>query len=165
MALHNITRGWGRSLGLLAILLAWMATGKASATYSVNHHTTAEVSTSTNTLTVTIPSTTGNLIAVPAVINFSATVKIASITDNAPGGSNTYTNSNLYTADTNDGSGVDLWYALNAKTGVTSITITLTGAGASWGVDVVEIGGGATNTMDVSNTAAGTYSGTSITGP
>ena len=58
-----------------------------------------------------------------------------------------------------------MWYALNAKSGVTSITITINTADGAWGVDVLEIGGGVTNTLDVSNTAAGTYSGTSVTGP
>src|ERR1039457_5046767 len=77
---------------------------------------------------ITVPSTgTGNLLTVlfHSVYVFS----ITSITDNAPGGSNTYVevpNTQIGNAGSDDG--LHIWYCVNSKPGATNIATSFVGS-------------------------------------
>jgi hypothetical protein len=79
-----------------------------------------------NSWTVTINSTgSGNLITLAANFNFNLTV--SSLSDNAAGGTNTYTDALNDQVATGNGWKAVNWYVKNCKSGATTVTIQLSG--------------------------------------
>lgn len=73
------------------------------------------------------PTQAGSLVVVGMGQSFGASAPVvASVTDNAPGGSNTYVSANARSVHTNDGNAAEIWYAKGGRAGATSVTITLT---------------------------------------
>jgi hypothetical protein len=101
---------------------------------------------------LTIPATgSGHLIAVALIFNGSTSV--ASLSDNANGGSNTYVS-----AGARSTSGVwstEIWYAVNSKSGATVVTPTLAGTSPQVQIAVWEVSGLSASTPDATNTSSG----------
>jgi hypothetical protein len=113
----------------------------------------------TSLSTTLSPVHAGSFLAVLATYYFPGPT-IAGITDNSPGGSNTYTSASLLSVEPTCQAS-EIWYVRDAGAGATSVTVTMSasvnlavwvlevsGLGASGGVDMGEVGnGGATTTI------------------
>ena len=101
---------------------------------------------------LTIPTTgSGHLIAVALI--FNGKTSVASLSDNATGGSNTYVS-----AGARSTSGIwstEIWYAVNSKPGATIVTPTLAGSSPQMQIAVWEVSGLSASTPDATNTSSG----------
>jgi hypothetical protein len=111
---------------------------------------------------LTIPATgSGHLIAVALIFNGSTSV--ASLSDNAAGGSNTYVS-----AGARSTSGVwstEIWYAVKSKSGATVVTPTLAGSAPQIQMTVWEVSGLSASTPDATNTSSGSLTLNNTPGP
>lgn len=123
----------------LLIGLAFLCCLQIHAAMTVVHVTTGSVAFSP--LVVTIPSTTAGDALLVWFSNTGST-DLAVITDNASGGSSTYTTVNSNTTST----GVSFSYAENIASGITSVTFTVAG-GDRYGVIIAEVSGVATSSL------------------
>jgi hypothetical protein len=101
---------------------------------------------------LTIPATgAGHLIAVAMMFNGSTSV--ASVSDNATGGSNTYVSAGAR-ATVGAGS-AEIWYAVNSNSGATVVTPTFAGSPTRVQITVWEVSGVSTLRPDVTNISSG----------
>jgi hypothetical protein len=120
-------------------------------------------------ITLTQATGSGNLLVV-AITYFPNTVaSITSVTDNATGGSNTYTqvpSAYAHIAAGSNGSS-DLWYCANCKSGATTVTINFSVTVTFEQGGVLEYSGAALSSpVDVSNNVSnGSAAATTFTGP
>lgn len=155
-----------RARALLVAAVLWLgAAGRADAAIAVAHHTVNSVNTNGVTVAVTVTSTTGGNLLIVGTANEGGRT-VSSVTDNKGGGSNTYVQATS-AASAGTAGNTDLWYCLNAGGGVTSVTITYSGAAGTffkigW---VWEVSGFTTAAFDVANNLGnGSGSGTDDTG-
>ncbi|MFZ0297350.1 MAG: hypothetical protein WAM13_03275 [Candidatus Sulfotelmatobacter sp.] len=101
---------------------------------------------------LTIPATgSGHLVAVALI--FNGKTSVASLSDNATGGSNTYVS-----AGARSTSGIwstEIWYAVNSKPGATVVTPTLAAAAPQVQIAVWEMSGLSASAPDATNTSSG----------
>ncbi|MDB4996428.1 MAG: hypothetical protein JWM74_3860 [Myxococcaceae bacterium] len=69
------------------------------------------------------PTVEGDLIVAAVTINSNAAASVLSITDNAPGGSNTYVTAGQRSTDTSCDDVAEIWYAKDIRAGATSLTV------------------------------------------
>jgi len=81
------------------------------------------------TVTISISSTGSGNLLIAGIAGGSAS-QVTTISDNAPGGSNTWVNTNYQCTDTQTPREGWLWYAKNSSPGATSVTVNWTGADA-----------------------------------
>jgi hypothetical protein len=99
-----------------------------------------------NGVATVAPTKPGSLIAVVVISN---AVEGISITDNAPGGSNQYTPTGQFVVAPNDAgvcSSGEVWYAKDARPGVTSVVPNATGNIVGW---VLEVSGVSSSSVPV----------------
>ena len=108
---------------------------------------------------LTVPSTgSGNLIAV--ALMFNGTTSVSSISDNA---GNTYVSAGA--RSTTSQYSTEVWYAVNSKSGATSITPKFAGSPSHVEMTEWEVSGLATGSSDATNTASGSVTQNNTTGP
>lgn len=108
---------------------------------------------------LTIPSTgSGNLIAV--ALMFNGATSVAGVSDNA---GNTYISAGA--RSTRGILSVEIWYAVNSKSGATQITPTFTGSPSHVEATEWEVSGLSTGAPDAVNTATGSVTSNNTTGP
>jgi len=101
---------------------------------------------------LTIPTTgSGHLIAVALI--FSGTTSVASVSDNASGGSNTYVSAGARNAS--GGWSTEIWYAKNSKPGATVVTPTFAGSAPLIMIAVWEVSGLAASPLDGAKVTGG----------
>jgi len=111
---------------------------------------------------LTIPANgSGHLIAVAMMFNGSASV--ASISDNATGGSNNYVSAGAKA--TLGGLSTEIWYAVNSKSGATAITPTFAGSPNHVEMTAWEVSGVSLSPPDATNTATGSVVLNNTPGP
>lgn len=142
----------------LLIGLAFLCCLQVQAAMTVVHVTTGSVTFSP--LVVTIPSTTAGDALLVWFSNTSST-DLATITDNASGGSSTYITANSNATI----SGVSFSYAQNIAGGITSVTFTVAG-GSRYGVIIAEVSGVATSSLlDIASSFTRSFASGSVTLP
>ncbi len=105
-----------------------------------------------NLTSLTIPATgTGHLIAV--ALMFNGTTSVASISDNASGGSNLYRSAGAR-AIVGAGS-TEIWYAVNSNPGATVLTVTFAGSPTRVQITVWEVLGVSTLPPDATGISSG----------
>jgi hypothetical protein len=108
---------------------------------------------------LTIPATgSGNLIAI--ALMFNGTTSVASMTDNA---GNTYVSAGAHSVR-----GIlstEVWYAVNSKSGATSVTPTFVGSPTHVEMSEWEVSGLSTPALDAVNTATGSVTSNNTAGP
>lgn len=126
-AVATINSGSGIATGLTAGTTSITATNIFSSPVRLQH----PVSQTLGSVTMTQPTGSGNLVLVRALMSKGAA--IATITDNATGGSNTYAQAPGVYVNATDGIGgaLDIWYAKNSRSGATTLTITYSGSPAA----------------------------------
>lgn len=131
-------------------------TTQASASWTVVN----TASQSANPLTsLTVPATgSGNLIAVALMSN--GTTSVSSLSDNA---GNTYVSAGA--RSTASQYSTEIWYAVNSKSGATSITPKFAGSPNNVEMTEWEVSGLATGSPDASNIASGTVTQNNTAGP
>jgi hypothetical protein len=108
----------------------------------------------------TVPSSTGNLSVVTVCLGIGATV--TSVTDNK---TNSYVSAGTRGTDTHGGD-CEIWYAKNAATGITSVTVNYSGAANSAGCGFYDIGGADTvSPLDAYNSLSNQAVSGSLSGP
>ncbi len=89
------------------------------------HWTLLQVASAQDTLTTNLTATHDGSLLVVAIETDAGTTATA-VTDNAPGGPNTYIKiPNSHSSHTNMNLGVELWYAANVKAGATTLAVTI----------------------------------------
>ena len=119
----------------------------------------------TTTLSTTLSATTAGTFL--AVMSSYAGVgpSIATVGDDAPGGSNAYVSANIRAVG-GTCQASEIWYARDARPGVTSVTVTMTGMSTFLQVWVMEVSGlGATGGVDTSAVENDGPATTTITAP
>jgi hypothetical protein len=127
-------------IGLVFYMLLQLPMGNSAPspatgnTYTVIQHKVNDSIVAGSTISVTVTSTTiGNLLVV-GVAHINNAVTVASVSDNASGGSNTYVQAAGAAAVISTGgnpAATDLWYVLNATNGgATTVTVTLSASDA-----------------------------------
>ena len=110
---------------------------------------------------LTVPATgSGHLIAV--ALMFDGATSVASVVDNAPGGSNTYVS-----ARARGSSGIwstEIWYAVNSKSGATVVTPTFATAPTSIMIAVWEVSGLAASPLDATKVTTGNLTASNTPG-
>jgi hypothetical protein len=108
--------------------------------------------------TLTIPSTgTGNVIVIGLV--FNGTTKVSTVSDNA---GNLYVSAGAHSVKGNLSS--DIWYALNSKSGATSVSVTFAGSPTHAEMTEWEVAGLANTAPDATGIASGIVSTTTQNG-
>jgi Divergent InlB B-repeat domain len=137
--------------------LSVTATFKANTAWAIVHEASKGGVTS-----LTIPATgSGHLIAV--ALMFNGNTSVASLSDNATGGSNTYVS-----AGARSTSGIwstEIWYAVSSKPGATVVTPTLAGSAPQVQMAVWEVSGLSASTPDATNTSSGNLTLNNTPGP
>jgi hypothetical protein len=111
---------------------------------------------------LTTPATgAGHLIAVAMIFNGSTSV--ASVSDNATGGSNTYVSAGAKAAV--DGFSTEIWYAVNSKSGATVVTPKFAGSPSHVEITVWEVSGISTFPPDAANSSSGSVTLDNTHGP
>ncbi|MGB6260340.1 MAG: hypothetical protein WBG09_19495 [Candidatus Sulfotelmatobacter sp.] len=111
---------------------------------------------------LTIPATgTGHLIAVAMM--FNGKTSVASVSDNATGGSNTYVSAGAR-ATTSTWS-TEIWYAVSSRPGATVLTPTFAGSPTSVQITVWEVSGVSSLSPDATNISSGSVTLNNIPGP
>jgi hypothetical protein len=111
---------------------------------------------------LTIPATTsGHLIAIAMM--FNGTTSVATVSDNAPGGSNTYVSAGARSALGTWST--EIWYAVNSKPGATVVTPTFASSASSVQIAVWEVSGLSALAPDVTNIASGNLTLSDTPGP
>lgn len=75
--------------------------------------------------TLTIPATGSGHLIIVGVDSFPSTNSISVMTDNAPGGGNSYISAGVKGTDVNGGIS-EIWYVASTKSGATTITVNTT---------------------------------------
>jgi hypothetical protein len=122
---------------------------KAATSWSVVKKTSKGGDPITN---LTIPATgTGHLIAVAMM--FNGKTSVASVSDNATGGSNTYVSAGA--RSTTSTWSTEIWYAVSSRPGATVVTPTFAGSPTSVQITLWEVSGISSLTPDATNTSSG----------
>jgi hypothetical protein len=115
-----------------------------------------------NITSLTIPATgTGHLIAVAMM--FNGKTSVASVSDNATGGSNTYVSAGA--RSTTSTWSTEIWYAVSSKSGAMVVTPTFAGSPTSVQITVWEVSGISSLTPDATNTSSGSVTLNNTPGP
>lgn len=121
--------------GVLSIAPVW-----ANGAYVTNWQNSA---TSVSPASVTVSATAGDTLIV--VLGGGSGITSPTVTDNASGGSDTFTNKVAYAsispAQVNGGSDAGIWICPSAGASVTNVTVSWTGGNENWGVLVIEYSG------------------------
>ena len=111
---------------------------------------------------LTIPATgTGHLIAV--ALMFNGGTSVASVSDNAAGGSNTYVSAGARATKGN--ASTEIWYAVNSNSGATVVTPNFSGSPTHVEMTVWEVSGISTSPPDALNVSSGTVTLNNTPGP
>jgi hypothetical protein len=121
---------------------------------------------SMNTLTKSFaPSGDGNLLVVAVALSSSTSVTVTSITDNAPGGGNSYVSANQRSVDGSCADFVEIWFAKNVHAGASTVTVTASGA-AQMNLWVLELAGlSTTDPLDTGAVSSNRPSSNVVTAP
>jgi hypothetical protein len=111
---------------------------------------------------LTIPATgAGHLIAV--AIMFNGTTSVASVADNAAGGSNTYVSAGARAIKA--ALSTEIWYAVNSNSGATIVTPKFAGSPTHVEIAVWEVSGIAGSPPDAANISSGSVTLNNTPGP
>jgi hypothetical protein len=111
------------------------------------------------------PTSAGDLLVVAIVQESGTTAAIASILDDALGGSNTYVSANQRSVDTSCANTCEIWYAKNVRPGATSLAILMS-ASVTFEAWVAEFSGASTTSpLDTGAVANSQPATTVITAP
>ena len=133
------------------------ATFKANSTWAMVDKASKGAITS-----LTIPATgSGHLIAVALI--FNGNTSVASLSDNATGGSNTYVSAGA--RSTTSAWSTEIWYAVNSKPGATVVTPSLAGSAPQIQMALWEVSGLSASTPDATNTSSGSLTLNNTPGP
>ena len=114
-----------------------------------------------NITSLTIPATgSGHLLAVALI--FNGKTSVASISDNATGGSNTYVSAGARATSSTWSS--EIWYAASSKAGATVVTPTFAGSATSIEIAVWEVSGLSTSAPNATNTSSGSVTASNTPG-
>jgi hypothetical protein len=129
---------------ILALLLSAVS---CRAAITETQHKVNRSTASATTVSVTMTSTAAGALIVVAADNASSRT-VSSITDNL--GTNTYVQASG-AASSNGTDRGDIWYCLNANSGITSVTITFSGAAGTFNKEgfVFEVAGFVSATFDL----------------
>ena len=111
---------------------------------------------------LTIPATgSGHLIAV--ALMFNGKTSVASVSDNATGGSNTYVSAGA--RSTSGTWSTEIWYAVSSKPGATVVTPTFAGSAPQVQLAVWEVSGLSASAPDATNGSSGNLTLNNTPGP
>jgi hypothetical protein len=153
--LNSANNHWGTRIASFS----FPACTKSSTTWAMVNKTSNAGNPITN---LTIPAAgAGHLIAV--AMNFNGSTSVASVSDNATGGSNTYVSAGARATIGTDST--EIWYAVNSKSGATVVTPTFVGSPGHVEITVWEVSGISTSRPDVTNVSSGTVTLNNTPGP